>query len=147
MRDTVMTTLQQPSLTRRRLLAMVGGVTAVGILTACGDSDDSTSSGSDQVVGHFDSSDSDFAALFAEYEPADEPDGDPDMIVWPDYVLSSPMEVQELYAFHVANGAVMRYIPCFCGCGGSSDHRNNRDCYVKEVHADGSITFDPMAPT
>jgi hypothetical protein len=62
-------------------------------------------------------------------------------------VLNAAPEVQELYAFHVTNGGLMRYMPCFCGCNGSSGHQNNRDCYVKKVHADGSITFDPMAPT
>jgi hypothetical protein len=41
----------------------------------------------------------------------------------------------------------MRYMPCFCGCGQNAGHRNNRDCYVKAVNADGSVIVDSMAPT
>ena len=47
----------------------------------------------------------------------------------------------------VVNGDLMRYMPCFCGCSASGRHRNNRDCYIKAVNADGSVVFDAMAPT
>ena len=50
--------------------------------------------------------------------------------------------------FQVVNGDLMSWIPCFCGCGSDgSGHRNNRDCYVKQVRPDGSVLFDQMAPT
>jgi hypothetical protein len=88
-----------------------------------------------------------FEESFAHFEPAPEPDGDLAKVVWPDYVLQAPPEVQDLYEFQVTNGELTRYIPCFCGCGASSGHRNNRDCYVRRVNADGSVVFDPMAPT
>lgn len=145
MRDPAVTTTL-PHLTRRRFIGACATLTSAGFLVACGDSEESGTSGADQVVGHQIPAD-DYEALFAQYQPAEEPEGDPDMVEWPDFVLSAPPEVQELYAFHVTNGWVMRYIPCFCGCNGSSGHQNNRDCYVQAVHADGSITFDPMAPT
>ena len=132
------------SITRRRFVGIAGTATAALLLSGCGD-DDSTSSGSDQVVGHR-IENPDYEPMFAQFEPADEPDGDPAKVVWPDFVLASPPEIQELYAFHVDSGGLMRYMPCFCGCSGSG-HRNNRDCYIREVHADGSITFDSMAPT
>jgi hypothetical protein len=88
-----------------------------------------------------------FEERFAHFEPAPEPDGDLAKVVWPDYVLQAPPEVRELYEFQVTNGELTRYIPCFCGCGASSGHRNNRDCYVRRVNAAGSVVFDPMAPT
>ena len=50
-------------------------------------------------------------------------------------------------AFQVSNGALMRYMPCFCGCQWEDDHRNNRDCYIDRVNPDGSVVFDAMAPT
>lgn len=131
-------------ITRRRFVGISGVAAATLILGACGGAGSSVSN---QPKGTGDEIAVDYASMFASHQPADEPDGDPAKVVWPEFVLAAPPEVQELYAFHVTSGSVMRYIPCFCGCGGSSDHRNNRDCYVREVHADGSITFDSMAPT
>lgn len=130
-------------ITRRRFASIAGSATAALLLAGCAGSDTVSNRAGDDANGEVAM---DYAPMFAGYEPADEPDGDPAMVVWPDFVLSSPPEIQELYAFHVTSGGLMRFIPCFCGCTGSG-HRNNRDCYVKEVHADGSITFDSMAPT
>jgi hypothetical protein len=56
-------------------------------------------------------------------------------------------EVKRLYEFQIVNGPLMRYMPCFCGCGQTAEHRGNRDCYVKAVNPDGSVVFDSMAPT
>jgi hypothetical protein len=89
----------------------------------------------------------DFAARFAQYDAAREPDGDLSKVIWPAFVTAAGPEVQRLYEFQVTNGEVMRYMPCFCGCGQSAGHRNNRDCYIKRVDADGSVEFDSMAPT
>lgn len=89
----------------------------------------------------------DFAARFAGYEAAPEPNGDLGKVVWPDYVLEAGAEVKRLYAFQVTHGELMRFMPCFCGCGQNAGHRSNRDCYVRRVNPDGSVVFDPMAPT
>lgn len=88
----------------------------------------------------------DFSARFAGFPVADEPDGDLAKVVWPDYVKRAGPEVQRLYEFQIQNGDLMKYMPCFCGCG-ADGHRNNRDCYVKQVNPDGSVVFDSMAPT
>jgi hypothetical protein len=131
------------SVTRRRFAGTAGSATVAFLLAGC-DRSDSVSNSPDIAPEGDIAMDSE--PMFAAFEPADEPDGDPAMVVWPEFVLASPPEIRELYAFHVTSGGLMRYMPCFCGCTGSG-HRNNRDCYVKEVHADGSITFDAMAPT
>jgi uncharacterized protein with PCYCGC motif len=90
---------------------------------------------------------SDFSARFAGYEPAAEPNGDLSKVTWPDYVEQAGPEVKRLYEFQIKHGELMRYMPCFCGCGMNAGHHNNRDCYVKRVNADGSVVLDPMAPT
>jgi hypothetical protein len=89
----------------------------------------------------------DFSARFAAYEPAPEPNGDLKKVVWPDYVLNGGAEVRQLYEFQVTHGELMRYMPCFCGCGQNAGHRSNRDCYIRRVNPDGSVVFDSMAPT
>jgi hypothetical protein len=87
------------------------------------------------------------AARFAQYQAAPEPNGDLSKIVWPAYVTKAGPEVKRLYEFQVTHGELMRYMPCFCGCGDFAGHRSNRDCYVREVKEDGSVVFDSMAPT
>ena len=89
----------------------------------------------------------DFSARFAEFEPADEPNGDLAKVVWPEWMSQLDPEVKRLYAFQIENGALMRYMPCFCGCQWEDGHRSNRDCYVEAVNPDGSVVFDSMAPT
>lgn len=89
----------------------------------------------------------DFSARFAGYKAAPEPNGNLKKVVWPDYVLNAAPEVKRLYEFQVTHGQLMRYMPCFCGCGQNAGHRSNRDCYIRQVNPDGSVVFDPMAPT
>jgi hypothetical protein len=89
----------------------------------------------------------DFSGRFARFPVADEPNGDLANVVWPDFVTDAGPEVKRLYEFQITHGEVTRYMPCFCGCGQTDGHRNNRDCYVQQVHADGSVVLDSMAPT
>lgn len=39
------------------------------------------------------------------------------------------------------NEATLRWIPCYCGCG-AQGHRDNFDCYVREVRRDGWVVLD-----
>jgi hypothetical protein len=81
----------------------------------------------------------DYSSRFAGFEAAAEPNGDLSRVVWPDFVTAGGPEVRRLYEFQVTHGELMRYMPCFCGCGQNAGHRNNRDCYVPSVNADGSV--------
>ena len=92
-------------------------------------------------------SDRDFAARFAKYPVADEPNGDLAKVVWPSFVTQAPAEVKTLYEFQITHGELMKYMPCYCGCGQSAGHKSNRDCYVQQVNPDGSVVLDSMAPT
>jgi hypothetical protein len=47
------------------------------------------------------------------------------------------------YAYALHNPHVVRWFPCYCGCGGMG-HRSNLDCYFKPS-ADGSIVFEEHA--
>ncbi|GIX49723.1 MAG: hypothetical protein KatS3mg131_3934 [Candidatus Tectimicrobiota bacterium] len=49
-------------------------------------------------------------------------------------------QVQAVYRFAAANGDLLQYIPCYCGCA-SFGHRHNGDCYVARRVANGRITF------
>lgn len=119
-------------LTRRSAIGAVGLGVAGLLLGACSGP---TNKGAD-----------DFSARFSRFEPAAEPNADPARVVWPSFVLEAGPDVRRLYEYQLQNGDLMRYIPCFCGCKDGS-HRNNRDCYIKQVNPDGGVVFDSMAPT
>jgi len=59
----------------------------------------------------------------------------------PAEVQDAPVAVQQGYQFAVANPELLQQIPCYCGCG-AVGHTSNYACYVKEVDANGAITFD-----
>lgn len=115
-------------------------IAAVGVWYGANLSGRPSSKGSETV-------EADFSARFAGYEAAPEPNGDVSKVVWPDYVLEAGPEVKRLYEFQITHGELMRYMPCFCGCGKNAGHRSNRDCYISRVDPDGSVVFDSMAPT
>ena len=62
----------------------------------------------------------------------------------PDFVHDAPPQVKEAYRFAIANPDVLSAFPCYCGCG-AVGHQNNLQCYIKEVHNDGSIQFENHA--
>lgn len=59
-------------------------------------------------------------------------------------IRSAPEEVREAYRFAIANKDILRYIPCYCGCG-SEGHTNNASCYVKDSSIAGKLQFDRMS--
>ncbi len=86
-------------------------------------------------------------ARFAGYPVANEPNADLAKVVWPGCVTGGKPEVKSLYEFQLTHGDLMKYMPCYCGCGENDGHKSNRDCYVQKVNADGSAVLDSMAPT
>jgi hypothetical protein len=62
----------------------------------------------------------------------------------PAEVRQAPVVVREAYQFAVGNPDLMQQIPCYCGCG-AMGHTSNYSCYVAEVAADGTITYDTHA--
>ena len=113
--------------------------TALGVLgvagTACGGSKNSQTV---KING------SDLPGSFAGFTAADEPNADLSKIVWPSFVTP---KAKPLYEFQLTHGDLMKYMPCYCGCGQRDGHKSNRDCYVQKVNGDGSAVLDSMAPT
>jgi hypothetical protein len=59
-------------------------------------------------------------------------------------VQAAPVTVQQAYQFAFANPDMMTQIPCYCGCG-AMGHTSNYSCYVSNVDANGTITYDSHA--
>lgn len=52
----------------------------------------------------------------------------------PAYVRQDP-RIEEAYAYAMASPAVLRWMPCYCGCG-AMGHGSNLDCFFKPTTAD-----------
>jgi Protein of unknown function with PCYCGC motif len=136
-----------PAMAGKTLLVIATGVAAL-VAAGCGGDEQQAAPATESTTSAPTATEpAGFDERFAQYGVADEPNGDLAKVVWPDYVLNAPPEVKELYEFQVTHGDLMRWMPCFCGCGQSAGHRSNRDCYIRRVNADGTVVFDPMAPT
>jgi hypothetical protein len=64
--------------------------------------------------------------------------------ILPADVRKAPEDVREAYRFAIANREVLRYIPCYCGCG-ADGHTSNASCYVKDSSTPTNLVFDRMS--
>jgi hypothetical protein len=64
--------------------------------------------------------------------------------VLPTDIRRGPAHVREAYRFAVANREVLRWIPCYCGCG-AEGHTSNASCYLKDFSTPGNLVFDRMS--
>lgn len=56
---------------------------------------------------------------------------------------------QVIYAYQVAAKHIelLDHIPCYCGCSTSAGHKNNKNCFIKDVSKEGQITWDSHGVT
>ena len=64
--------------------------------------------------------------------------------ILPEGIQNAPAEIRDSYRFAVLNRDVLRYTPCYCGCG-ESGHTSNASCYVKDKSPVDKPEFDPMS--
>ena len=67
----------------------------------------------------------------------------PESILPPD-IRKAPDDVREAYRFAIANRDVLRYIPCYCGCG-EQGHTSNASCYFQDNSTPEKPVFDRMS--
>ncbi len=67
---------------------------------------------------------------------------DDDSVALPDYAMAAPQSVREAYVFAAQRPDVMRWIPCYCGCGGHSGHKSALNCFVSEDSTPAQIEWD-----
>ncbi len=53
-------------------------------------------------------------------------------------------EVRDGYQFAVERPDVLKWLPCYCGCGLTSGHKSNLDCFIAGSGKDG-VVFDEHA--
>jgi hypothetical protein len=78
-----------------------------------------------------------FAAATHRYKLASES-------ILPADIRKAPDDVREAYRFAIANRDVLRYIPCYCGCG-EQGHTSNASCYFQDNSTPEKPVFDRMS--
>ena len=67
----------------------------------------------------------------------------PDSALAPD-IRRASTKIRDAYRFAIANQQILRYIPCYCGCG-DEGHTSNASCYLKDGSRPGNPIFDRMS--
>ncbi|WP_078380286.1 PCYCGC motif-containing (lipo)protein [Sutcliffiella halmapala] len=60
----------------------------------------------------------------------------------PSFLDDKPEDMTIIYSAAAQHQEVLEQIPCYCGCGTSAGHKSSYQCFVHEVHEDGSIDWD-----
>ena len=63
-------------------------------------------------------------------------------VTFPTFVSA---EVKDGYQFALERPDVLRVLPCYCGCGLTSGHKSNLDCFVLGQDKSGKVAFDEHA--
>lgn len=63
-------------------------------------------------------------------------------IAYPSYVTS---KVRDGYEFAVAHPEVLKFLPCYCGCGLTQKHDSNLNCFITGVDSNGGMIFTDHA--
>lgn len=59
----------------------------------------------------------------------------------PNFLANAEPAVKESYIAAAKAADIMKWIPCYCGCGISEGHQNNLDCFIKTIKPDGSVVW------
>ncbi|MDM5188077.1 PCYCGC motif-containing (lipo)protein [Bacillus sp. DX4.1] len=63
----------------------------------------------------------------------------------PSFLSTKPEQMQKIYQMAGEDHELLEWIPCYCGCGESVDHKSNKNCFVREVKNSGEIVWDSHA--
>ncbi|KIL40877.1 lipoprotein [Gordoniibacillus kamchatkensis] len=62
--------------------------------------------------------------------------------VLPKFLSNQPEQIRLVYEAAGNATEVLKWIPCYCGCGESAGHAGNMNCFIKQVNQDGSVVWD-----
>lgn len=64
----------------------------------------------------------------------------------PSFLSSSKNgQVSQIYGMVGKNIELLEWIPCYCGCGANSQHKSNKDCFIREVKQNGEVKWSSHA--
>jgi hypothetical protein len=60
----------------------------------------------------------------------------------PSFLKHYDSNVTKVYQIAAANADLLDWIPCYCGCGESADHKSSRECFLFDITKDGKVIWD-----
>lgn len=62
--------------------------------------------------------------------------------ILPEFLDDKPEDMRLVYQVAGTATEIIEWMPCYCGCGESADHRSNMNCLIDEIREDGSVVWD-----
>ncbi|MBE1552979.1 PCYCGC motif-containing (lipo)protein [Sporosarcina limicola] len=60
----------------------------------------------------------------------------------PVFLDDKPENMRLVYQVAGTAADIIKWMPCYCGCGESAGHGSNMNCFIDEIREDGSIVWD-----
>lgn len=62
--------------------------------------------------------------------------------VMPTFLMDKNEQMQTIYGAAAHHHELLEYIPCYCGCAESGNHKNALNCFVYEIKENGEVVWD-----
>lgn len=62
--------------------------------------------------------------------------------ILPGFLDNQSKDIRLVYQVAGQATDILKWMPCYCGCGESAGHQSNLNCFIAEIHDDGSIVWD-----
>jgi hypothetical protein len=63
----------------------------------------------------------------------------------PSFLENKDQKIKQIYKIVAHNADLLKYIPCFCGCGESVGHTSNLDCFISQIKSNGAVVWNSHA--
>jgi len=62
--------------------------------------------------------------------------------ILPSFLDDKSEDMRLVYQMAGTATDIIKWMPCYCGCGESAGHGSNLNCFIDEVRKDGSVVWD-----
>ncbi|MEI4772016.1 PCYCGC motif-containing (lipo)protein [Psychrobacillus sp. FJAT-51614] len=62
--------------------------------------------------------------------------------VLPTFLDKQSDDMKLVYQAAAKANDILKWMPCYCGCGDSAGHLNNFNCFVQEIKESGEVVWD-----
>ena len=62
--------------------------------------------------------------------------------ILPSFLDDKSEDMRLVYQMAGTATDIIKWMPCYCGCGESAGHGSNLNCFIDEIREDGSVVWD-----
>lgn len=62
--------------------------------------------------------------------------------ILPAFLDTQSEDMKHVYQAAAKANDVLKWMPCYCGCGDSAGHKSNFNCFVHEIKENGEVVWD-----